>query len=850
MLTTLLPRKLAASRWRGLWLALLLLAPLAYATGAWLYVKHNENARAHLTLDRAQAFAKAIAYLSTKGVNVTGWQRYLHLEPNDDLRFYYSFSADRARAAQFVSPLTLKLLFRKADGSQIADVWLGPDGSPLGFRQTLWQAEKESALPPDDARRLAEERLHARPEAAFANFAAEPKVSETTDKGALTRSYVWEWQVPALTELNARTTITVFGNRVIGEEIETKLDAKYARRVLHADQPLKLTSNILYGLALTLAAVFGVVRFIKRARQKELSFARISFITFFLAIAFNLVIVLTDAAFYSVARLPFALPSWSIYVSTGLVWLAGGLFVGIAYGSGEGDIREAYPGKLTSIDALLLGKLLSRNVGRGFLWGAALGGWLFLGLQLNSLLWRGPNTGPGYMPFWMYYGHLPLVLILTHWQTEVILLTVVGLLLPLPFLRRQFLSAGRLARLGQYLPAHWQASWSQSAVFVLLTPFVWLVAQGPFTGFHPYAGVLLVSAFKTLVLLVAFFNFDMLTAGVALGLPLYTQLALAAWAQPATTIHRAGAAALFSALGILLVEFVCAVRGRWFRDEEVRPLYASNLAERLSLQAEVSAARVAQERLLPQRLPASPNFTVAAACVPAREVGGDFYDFFEVGPHQIGMLVAEGGGRGLGSALSIAYAKGFLMSKIGAQTRGDDSPTEVLRGLQERLAQMLTHDDAIGLAYLVLDTDDGVLRYARTGTYPQVLLGRADAVMPVTETELKFSTRNPDTPPIQLIEGRAEVEPGDHLIVFTGGLAEVWQNNQQAPAHEFSQLVAQATHTNELQTALDGSVSRCLKLVRKQELSDDLTAVVVRIERVGAESVLSAAGSVPATERI
>jgi hypothetical protein len=72
-----------------------------------------------------------------------------------------------------------------------------------------------------------------------------------------------------------------------------------------------------------------------------------------------------------------------------------GLFMGLAYGSGEGDIRESYPGKLTSLDALITGKLFSRNVSRSYLIGLAMGGWLsFLGNWSSfpgraSRVWRG-----------------------------------------------------------------------------------------------------------------------------------------------------------------------------------------------------------------------------------------------------------------------------------------------------------------------------------------------------------------------------------------------------------------------------------------------------------------------------
>lgn len=855
LLTTLLPRKLATSRFRVLWLALLVLAPLAYAGGSYLYLRINPNAQVRFALDRPQVFAKAAAYLSANGVNVAGWPRYLSLEPEEDLQRYLNLDGPpetktaRAQARRYLSPLTLKVLFHQADNSQIAEALLGPDGQPFGFRRTIWQTGKQAEINPTEAQHLAEEHLRTRPEAAFANFSAVPKVREITDKGDLTRRYSWAWNVPGLAELKAKTTISVYGNQVIGAFVETDLDQTFARSVLHTDRALKLTSNIAFWVALTLAVIFGIYRFIKRARQKELSYARIFFITGFLAMVFNLVVILSDVALYQTAQLPITAPAWSIYVGAGIVWVLVGLFIGLAYGSGEGDLREAYPGKLTSIDTLILGRLFSRNVGRAALWGCALGGWLWLAFQAVGLLWaRQSSAGEALLPFLLYFAEWPVLLILTSWQTDVVVVAVIGLLLPLPFLRRLLRPEGRLMRwfnrLGQYLPAQFLDENKTGVwVIVLLAVWAWIIAQLPMQSFHPWSAILLLAALKATVLLLVFFKFDLLTAAVALALPIYLKFTLTAWIQPAPAIHQAGVLAALVAAVSLPVLFFCAIKGRWYSDEEVRPVYARFLAERLSLQAEVSAARVAQERLLPQRLPISPNFTVAASCVPAHEVGGDFYDFFEVGPHQIAMLVAEGGGRGLGSALSIAYAKGFLMSKVGGQANsqkgGDDSPTEVMRALQERLSQMLTHDDAIGLAYLVLDTSDGVLRYARTGKFPQVLVGRANRagqapeVERVSEYEIKFSTRHAEQPPISVIEGRAEVEPGDYLIVYTGGLVEVWQNSKQTPEHEFARLLAQTDASHQLQSALVESVNRCFKLVRKQELSDDLTAVVVRVEQVG-----------------
>src|SRR5206468_3186869 len=113
-------------------------------------------------------------------------------------------------------------------------------------------------------------------------------------------------------------------------------------------------------------------------------------------------------------------------------------------------------------------------------------------------------------------------------------------------------------------------------------------------------------------------------------------------------------------LGVLAVEAWAVLRGREYREDEVRPVYAGNMVERQAMQAELAAAREAQLHLLPKSAPPIDGLTISASCIPARIVGGDFYDFYPLGDGRLGIFIAEGGNRGIGSALNIALAKGFL----------------------------------------------------------------------------------------------------------------------------------------------------------------------------------------------
>ena len=162
-----------------------------------------------------------------------------------------------------------------------------------------------------------------------------------------------------------------------------------------------------------------------------------------------------------------------------------------------------------------------------------------------------------------------------------------------------------------------------------------------------------------------------------------------------------------------------------WREEDVRPLYAKNLAERMGMQAEVLAAREAQLRLLPQDAPEIPGMQLAACCLPAKGVGGDFYDFFRLDANRVGVFVAQGGERGLASALCIALAKGVLMHA----SQQSHSAVQIVTELERSMAELLEGgtEAKISFAYGVVDTRRNLLNYARIGTSPRLLVHRQDA---------------------------------------------------------------------------------------------------------------------------
>ncbi len=855
----MLPKTLLASnarRMRIFWIILLLFSPVAYLVGARQVLNHDTPSLLGLSIDRSKAIAIASDVAASKGVETSGWKALCHFKFNKELFFYYRLplNPERERARALAPGTVIGVILRSPDRSENVEVELTVDGRVLGYQRRSTQPGEEADAGEPAARKLAQDSLEQRLSAMGLSYPIELKLGEATlnekidpegrlgrPKG-IVRKYSWSWPLQASPELKLESVLTVRGNKLFSDRVEAKLDEEFAKKNLNSGGWLKIASTSLYGLVVLILVIYGVYRFVQRARQKEVSYLRVGVLVVLFVVVMVGFQVSSDTALYEVSTIPgLPVPDWVILLQTTVFFVFIGLFMGLAFGSGEGDIREEHPGKLSSLDALLVGKLFSRNVARSTVWGWAIGGWILLTGQIVMLAWNNvPATGRApsdYLDSWL--GYAPVLSPFLSWPIDTMLVLVVGLLLPLPFLNRR-------RRLGR-------------AKYLLLFLCVWIACAGPYLDYHPWAVTLLGALLRAAFFLLAIFYFDILTAIIAIASPPFIAFAIELAAQPAPSLHTAGFVSVGIAVVVLAVEMYFALRGRSYREEEVSPFYAKNLAERLSMQAEVSAAREAQVRLMPVSLPKTDCFSIAASFKPAFEVGGDFYDVFELEQGKVGILVAEGGGRGLGSALSIAYAKGFLMAKIRSRYQTDDSPTEILRGLQDRLSSLLEEGASLGLAYAVIDAADGRLRYARTGHHPIIQVGRQagrqagramekgqgfDLTQP-EEQKIRFSSHHNAGTELTIVEGTATLNAGDSVVLFTDGLDKDWQQNKSNPEREFASVLSAASgkSSDQLQQTLNESVSACAKRARKQGMEDDLTAVIVRLDKHDVEEELAASNA-------
>src|SRR5215207_4766462 len=137
------------------------------------------------------------------------------------------------------------------------------------------------------------------------------------------------------------------------------------------------------------------------------------------------------------------------------------------------------------------------------------------------------------------------------------------------------------------------------------------------------------------------------------------------------------------------------------------------MRERELIEQELRVARRTQEASLPKEVPTLEGWEISPYYQPAREVGGDFYDFFDLEGGMVGVVVGDATGKGMPAAL-VAEATSNMLRAV-AQALGSSSPSEVLARVNETLLARIPQNMFVTCVHAVLDPKRGNLRYANAG---------------------------------------------------------------------------------------------------------------------------------------
>jgi phosphoserine phosphatase RsbU/P len=189
------------------------------------------------------------------------------------------------------------------------------------------------------------------------------------------------------------------------------------------------------------------------------------------------------------------------------------------------------------------------------------------------------------------------------------------------------------------------------------------------------------------------------------------------------------------------------------------------LIEKERLEKELEIARQIQQSILPDTLPHPQGYEFGACMIPARAVGGDFYTFFDMPHHRLGIVVGDVSDKGVPASLFMA----LTYSLIRAEAVRTQSPVQACQKVNQHLLQMNSSSMFVTLVYGILDCDSGDFHYARAA-HPVPFLMDEDglpAALPVLPAQPLglFET-------LPLDEQHLNLQPGATLVLYSDGITE------------------------------------------------------------------------------
>jgi sigma-B regulation protein RsbU (phosphoserine phosphatase) len=242
-----------------------------------------------------------------------------------------------------------------------------------------------------------------------------------------------------------------------------------------------------------------------------------------------------------------------------------------------------------------------------------------------------------------------------------------------------------------------------------------------------------------------------------------------------------------------------------------------------AMERELEVGREIQLSMLPASTPVLPGWEFASYYQAAREVGGDFFDFFELpdAPGRLGMVIADVTGKGVPAALFMARTS-KVMQIIGMQS---GSPLETLRQTNESMMRERGTHLLLSALYAVLDIHSGRLVYANAGhCWPLWLQSATGQVVELDARGVILGALT-DT---YLEERELDVQPGDLLLFYSDGLTEAMNATRQLFGEERLAEVLAANQGSNAQEMLEAIVDAVRDFCGDTPQSDDLTLFVVR----------------------
>ena len=244
------------------------------------------------------------------------------------------------------------------------------------------------------------------------------------------------------------------------------------------------------------------------------------------------------------------------------------------------------------------------------------------------------------------------------------------------------------------------------------------------------------------------------------------------------------------------------------------------LIEKERLEKELQVAAEIQMSILPDVLPSPDGYDFGGRILPARQVGGDFYDVFELGNGKMGVLIGDVSDKGVPSAIFMARAHALIIAEADNST----SPGAVLRMVNEHITRLEKSTQFVTALYGVLDTLTGEFSYARAGHEPPLLIGeRGDIHRLPHEPGMALGLWED----MLLDENSIRLAKGSLLVMFTDGMTDCRDPNGVPFGLERIKETMKELRSLPAQAACDRLFSTLMDYQNGAKQDDDVTLLAI-----------------------
>jgi hypothetical protein len=800
--------------------SLLVAAALGALVFFWLYPGITPKASVNLEYSRNEILDKAADFMTARGFDVRKYRQdgWFEFDGNAQLALRIKFGLDSANAllrqnrlpAHLWRVLWYEPSVPRSQALETFELFMTPGGHVVGLKHDVKDTVSGASLTEEEARALAERFLISQ----GIDLSHYKLKSSSQIKQQNRLDYNFDWTTIDTT-IRLGLWLRVQGNEVGGYKQWIQQDASFEATSSRTATNATLLGTVSFA-TIFLLFFYIIIFFLKKYHDGEVGVKTglMVFLGLFAVYVlgavneFNSVgsnAQMGDLNKFNVRLVIFGLNVLVVYVFLSVMVLA-------AWSVGESYSRSLWPQKLVGVDSMLFRHFFTLNVADGLLRGYVFG---FILLGVFSVI---AFLATQYLPTGFYVlsisgttdGLVP--------AASAILNGIEAALFGDIVFRLFFLSM-----LHDKLKKRWLAAIISSLLWGLAMFPMWPI---PF-GFPQLPIAIAVLVAFGLAFSFIFYKYDLLTAMTAnfvlvslpSAIPIFSSES--AYFSSQTILFF-----LMFAVPIAVAAVGFVRREQFVLKEEFVPEHVKRISERERMAKELEIARRVQMSLLPKASPTAPGYDIAGTCIPALEVGGDYYDFVHLGGRKVGIAIGDVSGKGVPAAIYMTLTKGILQS----HAEENISPKAVLSKVNSLMYRTIDRNSFVSMFYAVLDLESRIIRFARAGQCPVILAQRSNEHGSfLTPKGMALGLEVGRVFDSVLEEQELALQSGEVLVFYTDGFTEA--RNEHGEEFGEERLVASiAQHrTKSAQEIISGICKDVDAFTKGYQQHDDMTMVVVKV---------------------